>query len=155
MRNQFSRGTFMEIVTCAIRWEVDIYLAIGRGRDIASAIGFGEIDRTKIEIIILELARNLLVHAGSGEIQLEQLGDGKQQGIEVVAQDQGPGIADIELALRDGYSTAHSLGAGLPGVRRLADKFSITSQVGVGTTVRAVKWLAHRPQPTISRGYVS
>jgi serine/threonine-protein kinase RsbT len=65
----------------------------------------------------------------------------------VIAQDSGGGIADIELALRDGYSTAQTLGAGLPGVRRLMDDFSIESKVGVGTKVRAVKWLGRRRSP--------
>lgn len=135
----------MEIVTCAIGREVDVYLAIGRGRDMATALGFDEIDRTRIEIVILELTRNILVHAGSGQLRLEMLADGERRGIAVIATDQANGIADIELALRDGYSTAQTLGAGLPGVRRLMDEFAITSQVGQGTSVRAVKWLS-RPR---------
>ncbi|KPV50808.1 anti-sigma regulatory factor [Kouleothrix aurantiaca] len=134
----------MHTVTCAIRREVDVYLAIGRGRDIAMAIGFGDIDRTRIEIIILELTRNLLAHAGGGELQLAPISSDTRQGIAITARDSGPGIPDIELAMRDGYSTAQTLGAGLPGVRRLADEFAISSEVGVGTTIRAVKWLSQR-----------
>ena len=134
----------MHTVTCAIRREVDVYLAIGRGRDIATAIGFGDIDRTRIEIIILELTRNLLAHAGSGEIQLASISDNTRQGMAITASDSGPGIPDIDLAMRDGYSTAQTLGAGLPGVRRLADEFAISSEVGVGTTIRAMKWLSQR-----------
>ena len=67
-----------------------------------------------------------------------------RQGMVITASDTGPGIPDIDLAMRDGYSTAQTLGAGLPGVRRLADQFAITSEVGVGTTIRAVKWLNQR-----------
>lgn len=131
----------MDVVTCAIRREVDVYLAIGRGRDMATALGLGEIDRTRVEIVILELARNILAHASSGELRFEQVHSAERQGMAIEARDSGPGIPDIELALRDGYSTTKTLGAGLPGVRRLMDDFSIQSEVGVGTVVRAVKWL--------------
>lgn len=127
----------------SIRREVDVYLAMSRARELAQSIGFKPADRTRIEIVILELTRNLLVHAGSGTLSVERLDDpARGVGIAIEASDQGPGIPDIELALRDGYSTAHTLGAGLPGVRRLMDEFSITSAVGQGTNVRAVKWLA-------------
>ncbi|HEU4328336.1 MAG TPA: anti-sigma regulatory factor [Roseiflexaceae bacterium] len=131
----------MDAVLCAIRREVDVYVAIGRGRDLSTAIGFNDIDRTRIEIVILELTRNLLAHAGSGELILEPLREGDQVGLAVEVRDKGPGIPDIPLAMRDGYSTTRTLGAGLPGVRRLMDEFQIESTVGVGTRVRAVKWL--------------
>ncbi len=129
-------------VACPIKREVDVYVAMSRARELATTIGFGPVDRTRIEIVILELTRNLLVHAGGGSIELDRLADpARGPGIAVEAVDSGPGIADIELALQDGYSTAHTLGAGLPGVRRLMDEFQIDSAVGVGTRVRAVKWL--------------
>ena len=131
----------MAVVICAISREVDVYVAIGRGREIATALGFNDIDRTRIEIVILELTRNILAHAGKGELHLDTLEEAGRRGMLVLAQDHGPGIADIALAMRDGYSTAHTLGAGLPGVHRLMDDFTIESTVGVGTTVRAVKWL--------------
>lgn len=134
----------MNVVTCPIAREVDVYMAIGRGRDIAAAVGFDEIDRTRIEIVILELTRNILVHAVSGELQLESIQAADHPGLAVTARDSGPGIADIALAMRDGFSTAQTLGAGLPGVRRLMDEFTIESRVGAGTTVRAVKWLKGR-----------
>lgn len=135
----------MAPVTCTIRREVDVYVAIGRGREMAAALGFDLIDRTRIEIVILELTRNLLAHAGGGDLVLVPLDEGGQIGMAVESHDCGPGIADIELALRDGYSTARTLGAGLPGVKRLMDDFSIESTVGLGTHVRAVKWLSrHR-----------
>jgi anti-sigma regulatory factor (Ser/Thr protein kinase) len=134
----------MQAVTCSIRREVDVYVAIGRGRELSTALGFDEIDRTRIEIVILELTRNLLVHAGSGTIVLEPVEQGERRGIAVEARDTGPGIPDIALAMRDGYSTARTLGAGLPGVKRLMDEFQIDSVVGVGTTVRAIKWVGKR-----------
>lgn len=118
-----------------------MYVAIGRGREMAAALGFNDIDRTRIEIVILELTRNLLAHAGKGELHLDMLEEDGRRGMLVMTQDRGPGIADIALAMRDGYSTAHTLGAGLPGVQRLMDDFAIESHVGVGTTVRSVKWL--------------
>lgn len=135
----------MQSVPCTIQREVDVYVAISRGRELSTALGFNQIDRTRIEIVILELSRNLLVHAGGGTLLLEPIERDGQAGICVVAQDSGPGIPDITLALRDGYSTAHTLGAGLPGVQRLMDEFAIESRVGVGTTVRAAKWVVKRP----------
>jgi anti-sigma regulatory factor (Ser/Thr protein kinase) len=137
----------MAAVTCPIGREVDVYVAIGRGREIATSLGFDDIDRTRIEIVILELTRNILAHAGKGELRLEALEQDGRRGMAVVAHDSGPGIADIALAMSDGYSTAQTLGAGLPGVQRLMDDFAIESRLGAGTTVRAVKWLG-KPRPT-------
>ena len=137
----------MQAVTCPIHHETDVYLAIKRGRDLTTALGFDDIDRTRIEIVILELTRNILAHAGKGELHLDTLEEPDRRGILVMAQDRGPGIADIALAMRDGYSTTHTLGAGLPGVRRLMDDFTINSELGVGTMVRAVKWVG-KPRQT-------
>jgi serine/threonine-protein kinase RsbT len=117
-------------VVCSISREVD-----------AKQIGFDQIDRTRVEITVLELSRNILAHAGSGELLLELVEQTTQPGMLVEASDHGPGIIDISLAMRDGYSTANTLGAGLPGVQRLMDTFEIESTVGVGTRVRAIKWL--------------
>jgi anti-sigma regulatory factor (Ser/Thr protein kinase) len=139
-------------VICPIGREVDVYVAIGRGREMATSLGFDDIDRTRIEIVILELTRNLLAHAGKGELHLDTLEENGRRGMMVMTQDRGPGIADIALAMRDGYSTAQTLGAGLPGVRRLMDDFTIESELGVGTTVRAVKWLGKPRQPVYPGG---
>jgi len=141
----------MAAVICPIGREVDVYVAIGRGREMATSLGFDDIDRTRIEIVILELTRNILVHAGKGELHLEIVEENGRRGMTVKAQDRGPGIADITLAMRDGYSTAQTLGAGLPGARRLMDDFTIESQLGVGTTVQAVKWVG-RPRRTGFQG---
>lgn len=124
-----------------IRREVDVYIAVSRGRELARQIGFDDIDRTRIEIVILELTRNILVHAGEGQVLIESVVDGERRGMRVEASDNGPGIADIDLALRDGFSTAHTLGAGLPGAKRLMDDFELKTEWGVGTTVRTVRWL--------------
>ncbi|MFV9505212.1 MAG: anti-sigma regulatory factor [Oscillochloridaceae bacterium umkhey_bin13] len=139
-------------LSCPIRREVDVYVAMSRAREITTTLGMGDADRTRVEIAILELTRNILVHAVEGQIEIVQITHPEHGlGIMIEAVDHGPGIADINLALQDGYSTAHTLGAGLPGVRRLMDEFQIESTLGVGTRVRAVKWL-HRPQRRMGYG---
>ncbi|ABY33707.1 MAG TPA: anti-sigma regulatory factor [Chloroflexus aurantiacus] len=135
----------MESTTFRIQREADVYVALSSGRRLATELQFSETDRTRIEICILELAHNLIRHAGGGEMTITVLRrDDQTAGIAIEARDNGPGIPDIELALQDGYSTTHSLGAGLPGVRRLMDDFHIQSTPGLGTTVRAVKWRTTR-----------
>ncbi|MEI8307344.1 MAG: anti-sigma regulatory factor [Chloroflexales bacterium] len=132
----------METVQCPIQREVDVYLAMSRGRAVAEKLNLKPVDRTRMEIVILELSRNLLAHAGGGMLTFSLIDDptcGPGMGIE--ATDSGPGIADVDLAMQDGYSTAHTLGAGLPGIRRLTDEFHIETEVGVGTRVYAIKWL--------------
>lgn len=136
----------MAVISCSIGREVDVYVAIGRARELAASLGFDEIDRTRIEIVILELSRNILAHASAGQLSLEAIEVAGRHGVAVIAQDDGPGISDIELAMRDGYSTAQTLGAGLPGVRRLMDEFEIESAPGMGTRVRAIKWVG-KPRP--------
>jgi serine/threonine-protein kinase RsbT len=135
----------MQAVSCAISRDVDVYMAISHGREISQYVGLSEIDRTKIEIAILELTRNILAHARCGCLIIEPIIADQRRGVAIEARDNGPGIPDIDLAMRDGYSTAHTLGAGLPGVQRLMDEFFIESTVGVGTVVRAVKWFRPRP----------
>jgi serine/threonine-protein kinase RsbT len=128
----------------SISREADVYIAMGYGRKLASSIDFNDIERTKIEIMILELARNILRHAnGAGDITVEIVEQQQRRGLLITARDDGPGIPDIAQALQDGFSTAGTLGAGLPGVRRLADDFAIESKPGSGTVVKAWKW--HNP----------
>jgi serine/threonine-protein kinase RsbT len=102
--------------------------------------GFGLVDQTKMVTAASELARNTLVHGGGGEVRLDLLDDGGRRGIRLVFEDKGPGIADIELALKDGYTTAGGLGLGLSGARRLSNEFEISSRVGEGTRVTIVRW---------------
>ncbi len=131
----------MSISSCiAIRADVDIITARQRGRDLGLELGFPKTELALIATAISELARNILTYATQGEIEVAIEEGGARRGLLIVARDEGPGIADIGLALQDGYSTSRSLGIGLPGVRRLMDEFEVTSELGAGTTVRAVKW---------------
>jgi serine/threonine-protein kinase RsbT len=113
------------------------------GRAVARELGFDGVDLVVIATAISEVARNIISYAVSGEVEVAEAGDGHRRGIEVVARDRGPGIADVEHAMQDGYSTGGGLGLGLPGCRRLVDEFSIESSTGgTGTTVTMRKWLS-------------
>jgi len=118
----------------------DIVTARLAGRELATEAGFKGSDLTLIATAISEVARNIVVYAGIGEIGLEVLHNANRRGLSVVARDQGPGIRDVERAMQDGFSTGGSLGLGLPGARRLMDEFEIESQVGQGTTITMRKW---------------
>jgi serine/threonine-protein kinase RsbT len=124
-----------------IATDVDVVMARQKGREIAAAHGFSATDQTLIATAISEVARNIVSYAGRGEIALAAIEDQGRQGILVVARDEGPGIANIEIAMRDGFSTANSLGVGLPGAKRLMDEFEIVSNAGMGTTVTMRKWV--------------
>jgi serine/threonine-protein kinase RsbT len=124
----------------SIQRDADIVTARQEGRQLALAAGFSGSDLTLIATAISEVARNILVYAEKGEILLGVQEAGGRRCVVVIATDAGPGIADIELALRDGYSTGKSLGLGLPGARRLMDEFDIVSEVGAGTVVTMRKW---------------
>jgi len=124
-----------------INSDSDIVAARQRARAIADEIGFWGTDLVVIATAISELARNIVEYAGRGEIVIEPLQNGTRQGILVIAHDNGPGIADIPLAMRPGYSTRQSLGMGLPGAKRLMDEFEIVSELGKGTTVTLRKWI--------------
>jgi len=104
------------------------------------ALGFGTLERTKFVTAVSELARNTLVHGGGGTMTLMEVSANGRSGLQVDFNDTGPGIADVSLALRDGFTTARSLGLGLGGARRLVNEFEITSAPGVGTHVRIVQW---------------
>ena len=130
----------MEALAVPIRTEADIVSARQTGRRMAAELGFSPSQLTMIATAISELARNVMTYAGSGEVLLELCENGARRGILVIARDEGPGIADIELAMQDGFSTGRSLGLGLPGARRLMDEFEIVSEPGRGTTVTTRKW---------------
>lgn len=127
-------------IQVAINSDQDIVSARQKGRMMANELGFSSGDATLIATAISELARNIVAYARKGQITLKMVNGLNRQGISVVATDDGPGIADIRQALRDGFSTSGSLGLGLPGVRRLMDEFEITSQPGRGTMVAVKKW---------------
>ncbi len=121
--------------------EFDVALARQEGKRLAQALGFRPTARACIATSISELATNLVFHAGGGTITLSPVEQEDRQGLEVLCEDSGPGIEDIDLAMQDGYSTTGGLGGGLPGAKRLMDEFEIQSQVGVGTRVVARMWL--------------
>jgi serine/threonine-protein kinase RsbT len=120
--------------------EGDIVTARQKGRELASSGGFSRTEQTLIATAISELARNIVEYAQRGEIVLSAIVRDGRPGIMVVARDSGPGIPDLELAMRDGYSTGKSLGMGLPGAKRLMDEFVLLSVPGKGTTVTMKKW---------------
>ena len=127
-------------VCVSIAADADIVEARGEGRALAARLGFSRTDATLIATAISEIGRNILVHAGRGEVSIAETMDDELLGIEVVARDQGPGIPDVERALSEGYASGNGLGLGLPGAKRLMDEFSIETQVGRGTTVTMRKW---------------
>jgi len=126
----------------AINNDLDIVAARVEGRNLAKEIGFGIIDQARIATAISELARNVVLYAGNGLVTLSRVASQEgDEGIEIVCEDRGPGIENLEMVMRDGYSTARGLGMGLPGTRRLMDEFDIQSAPGQGTTILVRKWL--------------
>ncbi|MBI4408260.1 MAG: anti-sigma regulatory factor [Gemmatimonadetes bacterium] len=123
-----------------IRSDADIVAARRQGRALAEQMGFSSTDVTVIATAISEVARNIVQYAREGEVVVSATREDGRDGLTIVARDQGPGIADVVKAMQPGYSTANSLGLGLPGARRLMDDFEISSRVGEGTTVTMTKW---------------
>lgn len=134
-------SAFDDELVVPIEHEGDIVSARQKGRQLAAAIGFASTDQTIIALAISEIARNILSYAQRGRVSLARAELMGRKGLVVVAADEGPGIADIELAMRDGYSTAKSLGVGLPGAKRVMDEFELVSSLGKGTVVTMKKWL--------------
>jgi serine/threonine-protein kinase RsbT len=133
--------TFNGQTVVRIASSADIVTARQHGRAMAAGLGFAGSDLTVIVTAISELARNILEYAFDGAIVISVAEKAGRPGIEVVARDAGPGIPDVAKALGAGYSSAHALGVGLPGVRRLMDDFEIASRPGEGTRVTVRKWL--------------
>ncbi|MGD6968476.1 anti-sigma regulatory factor [Bacillus salacetis] len=132
----------MEIQSCVkITNEWDIVAARQLGRNVAKDLGFGTVDQARITTAISELARNIYLYAGQGQICIEKLSENGKNGVRIIALDEGPGIKDIRKVMEDGFSTSGGLGAGLPGVKRLMDEFNVESTPGEGTDIRATKWL--------------
>jgi serine/threonine-protein kinase RsbT len=123
-----------------IRTEIDVVIARQRARELASELRFSSSELTLIATAISEVARNIVIYAGAGQITLRIVEQGQRRGLVVFASDRGPGIADIERAMQDGYSTSRGLGIGLPGSKRLMDEFAVSSEVGKGTVVTMTKW---------------
>jgi serine/threonine-protein kinase RsbT len=126
--------------TCPIQTGEDIVRVRQRVREWAVAARFSLVDQTKLVTAASELARNAVQYGGGGTLLLEELNDGAKRGLRLLFEDQGPGIADIEQALKDGFTTGGGLGLGLSGARRLVNEFSIDSRVGEGTRVTIARW---------------
>ncbi|HEY9619586.1 MAG TPA: anti-sigma regulatory factor [Crinalium sp.] len=124
----------------SIQSSSDVVLVRQAVRQFAVELKFSLIDQTKIVTAASELARNTLDYGGGGTVKLEALQNGLKQGLRLTFEDQGPGIPDIDLALRDGFTTGNGLGMGLGGAKRLVNDFHITSQVNQGTCVTITKW---------------
>ena len=120
--------------------EHDMVLGRQMVRRLAQEQGFSLVDQTKIVTAASELARNALIYGGGGMLKWEVLLDGLKRGVRLTFQDQGPGIANIELALTDGWTSGHGLGLGLSGARRLVNDFEMDSVVGQGTRVTITRW---------------
>lgn len=120
--------------------EVDVIPFRNRLKEYAVRVGMSLVNQTKIITAASELARNMLKYAGGGVAVIEVVSKGRENGIKLIFTDKGPGIPDIKLAMKDGFSTGKSLGLGLPGTKRLVSEFDIQSEVGKGTIVTVTKW---------------
>jgi serine/threonine-protein kinase RsbT len=130
-------------VRVRIQTSADVVAARQQARVLASRAGFSQSNLTIIATAVSEVVRNIVEYAKEGEVTITLINRGAfRKGVEIIAADQGPGIPDVSLVMRDGYSTRKGLGIGLPGARRLMDDFEIASEVGKGTTVRMTKWVA-------------
>ena len=126
--------------TYAVRSDADVVQVRQAVRSWSAELRFTLVDQTKMVTAASELARNAVVYGGGGTARLETLDDGTRRGLRVVFEDQGPGIPDIELALRDGFTSGNGLGLGLGGARRLVNDFDVRSTPGQGTSVTITRW---------------
>ena len=125
--------------TLALRSEPDVVSVRRRVREVSTQLGFTLVDQTKVVTAASELARNTIVYGGGGQMLIETL-NGPRIGIRLTFEDKGPGIPDIELAMRDGFTTGSGLGLGLGGSKRLVNEFQIVSRAGEGTKVVITRW---------------
>ena len=119
--------------------EPDVVAVRRRVREASARLGFSLVDQTKVVTAASELARNTVIYGGGGTMQMEML-NGPRNGLRLTFEDKGPGIADINLALRDGFTTGSGLGLGLGGAKRLVSDFEISSRPGEGTRVTITRW---------------
>jgi serine/threonine-protein kinase RsbT len=135
--------TFMALPksqTCPLRSEPDVVDARRTVRQWATELNFSLVELTKIVTAASELARNTVIYGGGGEMRLEQVHNGARRGLRIAFIDQGPGIPDLALAMKDGYTTGTGLGLGLGGAKRLVNEFEIESKPGAGTRVTITRW---------------
>jgi serine/threonine-protein kinase RsbT len=126
--------------TLDIRSSADVVAVRQATRTLAERVGFSLVDQTKLVTAASELARNTIDYGGGGLVRLELVANGVRRGVRLTFEDQGPGIADVNQALKDGYTTGNGLGLGLGGARRLVNDFSIDSAPGTGTRVTIARW---------------
>jgi serine/threonine-protein kinase RsbT len=126
--------------TMAIRSSEDIVLARQKVRTLSSRLGFSVVNQTKLITAASELARNTLDYGGGGDLHIEQVAKGMRPGLRLTFEDQGPGIADVALAMTDGYTSGKGLGLGLSGAKRLCDEFEIQTEPGRGTRISITQW---------------
>jgi serine/threonine-protein kinase RsbT len=119
--------------------EPDVVAARRRVREVAAQLGFSLVDQTKVVTAASELARNTLIHGHGGAMELATL-NGPRVGLRLTFEDKGPGIPDIQLALRNGFTTGSGLGLGLGGAKRLVNEFEVISKSGEGTKIIATRW---------------
>jgi serine/threonine-protein kinase RsbT len=124
----------------ALRSDEDVVRARQLARRWAVELGFSLVDQTKIVTAASELARNTIIYGGGGTLHLEMLNDAPRRGLRLTFEDQGPGIPDVQMALRDGFTTGSGLGLGLGGAKRLMNDFDVSSAPGQGTRITAVRW---------------
>ncbi|BAY94934.1 putative anti-sigma regulatory factor serine/threonine protein kinase [Microchaete diplosiphon NIES-3275] len=132
--------TMEKTETINIQSSSDVVVVRQAVRQLSVEIGLSLVDQTKFVTAASELARNTLEYGGGGTVKLETLQEGKRRGLRLTFEDQGPGIPNIDLALKDGFTTGSGLGMGLGGAKRLANEFEIHSVVGEGTRVTIVRW---------------
>ncbi|MGW6735056.1 anti-sigma regulatory factor [Streptomyces sp. NPDC055013] len=130
-----------------IHSDLDLVRVRQHVRQMTAQLGFGLVEQTKLVTAASELARNALVHGGGGQMECTEVTNGAIQGLRLVFSDEGPGIADLDQALGDGYTSGGGLGMGLGGSRRLVHEFSIDSSRGSGTTVTVTSWISGPPRP--------
>ncbi|GAB7040971.1 anti-sigma regulatory factor [Catenuloplanes niger JCM 9533] len=126
--------------TLVISSDEDVVRVRQLTRTVAVKVKLSLVDQTKLVTAASELARNTLVYGGGGTVEVTVVDNGRRRGVRIVFSDQGPGIADLDLALTDGYTTGGGLGLGLSGSRRLVDEFDIETAVGEGTRITVTKW---------------
>jgi serine/threonine-protein kinase RsbT len=131
----------LEVSLIPVKDNEDIVRVRAAVRDAAALMGFSSVDQVRLVTAASELARNIKLYANHGTVELRPVRAGGRSGLRIDFEDSGPGIADLDLAMTDGYTTSRGMGKGLPGSRRLVDDFEIRSEVGKGTIVTITKWL--------------
>ena len=131
--------TIVSTETVPLTTEPDVVTVRRRVREVSAKLGFSLVDQTKVVTAASELARNTLIYGGGGSMILETL-NGPRLGLKLIFEDNGPGIPDIQLALRDGFTTGSGLGLGLGGAKRLVNEFEVDSRVGEGTKITITRW---------------